>query len=66
MSLVPSVAIREKWAKAADAPQPAGVKPELWSLMAKELDDEDLTSMMLHAGISGEDYRSGAEKSCQK
>ena len=62
MALAPSLEVREQWSSIADAALWAGVSPELWKSMAKELGDESLTNLMLLGGISDDDYRAAAER----
>ena len=60
MALTPSETVRAAWATVADAALWAGVNPELWKRVARELGDDSLTSMLLLGGVSDEDYRAAA------
>ena len=62
MALVPSIAVREAWTTTADAAAWAGVQPELWKAVAKELGSEQLESLLLVAGVSDEDYRAATSR----
>ena len=60
MALVPAPAVRETWESVKDATRWAGVSADLWSSMASELGDAELSSLVLLAAVSDEDYRSAA------
>ena len=54
MALVPAPAVREKWESIKDATRWAGVAAELWTSMATELGDAELSSLVLLAAVSDE------------
>ena len=60
--MVPSIAVREAWTTTADAAAGAGVQPELWKTVEKELGSEQLESLLLVAGVSDEDYRAATSR----
>ena len=59
---VPSAAIRESWSTIADAAKWAGVSPALWTSVAAELGDAELSSMLHLAAVADDEYRAALNR----